>query len=297
MQVDATAALVSAGGGVALAAPDRLASYRRGPAAEAPVGQARAGRVALVPLRGVLVPRAGGLLAELFGLGGVEGFEQRLRAAAVDPRVSSIVVPVDSPGGLVAAIPETAAAMRAVRAAKPIVAVASYLAASAAYWLASQADELVVTPSGSVGSVGAMVEHVDLSRALDREGVKVTYVHAGKHKVEGNPYEPLGKEARAYLQGIVDRALDRFAADVAAGRGVGVADVKGPRFGEGRMFDAEEAVERGMADRVATLETVINELAGGRRPARREARSRAYVPASPALRARGRITSGADRRP
>jgi ClpP class serine protease len=111
-----------------------------------------AGAVAVIPLRGVITPRPS-LFAMLFGFGGggLQGFREDFRAALDDDDVGSILIDVDSPGGLVDLIPETAAEIRGGRGRKPIVAIANTRAASAAYWLGSQADELVVTPSGEVG--------------------------------------------------------------------------------------------------------------------------------------------------
>jgi hypothetical protein len=65
------------------------------------------------------------------------------------------------------------------------------MAASAAYWIAAQADELVVTPSGFVGSIGTYAIHEDWSKFNEDFGVLPTYISAGKYKTEGNPDEPL----------------------------------------------------------------------------------------------------------
>ena len=77
-----------------------------------------------------------------------------MRQQAADPQVSGIVIDVDSPGGNIARRAGGIRRVREARPAKPVVAVANHWAASAAYWLASAADELVVTPSGEVGSIG-----------------------------------------------------------------------------------------------------------------------------------------------
>ena len=47
--------------------------------------------------------------------------------------------------------------------------------------------------------------HADYSRAVDRAGVTPTLIHAGAHKVDGNPYAPLSGEVKADLQAEVDR--------------------------------------------------------------------------------------------
>jgi signal peptide peptidase SppA len=226
------------------------------------------GAVAVLPLHGPIFPRAN-LMTELSGATSLATFRTWLREALENEQVGSIVLDVHSPGGVIDLVPETAAEIREARATKPIIAVANTQAASAAYWIASQADELVVTPSGDVGSIGVFAAHDDISRALDMRGVTTTLVSAGKYKVEGNPFEPLGDEARAALQETVDEFYDMFVRDVATGRrstSVAVRD----GFGQGRMVTATRAVALGMADRVDTLERTIRDLhtGAGRRSSR-----------------------------
>jgi signal peptide peptidase SppA len=229
-----------------------------------------AGGVARIGLQGVITPRAS-FLSILFGLGGgLPMFRAELRSALGDSDVTGIVIDVDSPGGLVDLVPEVAAEVRNARGSKPIVAVANTLAASAAYWIASQADEIVVTPSGEIGSIGVYAGHRDISRALDAAGITMTLISAGEFKVEGNPYEPLGDEARAAIQRGVDDYYDLFVKDVAAARGAKVAEVRNG-YGQGRTLTAKRAVSEGLADRVGTIEDTIARLARSSRGGSRRA--------------------------
>lgn len=217
-----------------------------------------AGAVAVISLMGPITQRAS-WLTEAFGGTGLDRFSADVRRAAADPTVKAIVLNVDSPGGSVFGVAEAAAELREARKSKHVVAVANAQAASAAYWLASQADELVVTPSGQVGSIGVFTQHDDVSGALEAMGVRTTLISAGKFKVEGSPYAPLTDEARAALQASVDDYYVMFVGDVAAGRNRSRAEVRGG-FGEGRMVGAEAAVAAGMADRVGTLDQVLARL-------------------------------------
>lgn len=237
--------------------------------AAAQTSQVAGGSVAVISLQGVITPR-GGLLSMLLGIGGggLQGFRTSFREALSDESVSSVLLVVDSPGGLIDLVPETAAEIRGARGTKPIVAIANTDAASAAYWIASQADELVVTPSGQVGSIGVFVRHEDFSRMDEMMGVKTTLIRAGKFKAEANPFEPLNDAAKGHLQETVDDLYGMFVADVAAGRGVKAADVKGG-YGEGRMVLAKDAVAEGMADREATFEETVASMTGESSPGSR----------------------------
>lgn len=224
--------------------------------------EGRFGRVAVLPLHGTLIPRAN-TMSNISGGTSLEVFAARLAELDADPDVSTIILDVASPGGTVDMVPETAERIR--RARTRTVAVANTEAASAAYWLASQADELVVTPSGSVGSIGVWTAHQDQSRAQEMRGVNTTLISAGKYKVEGHPFGPLDDEAAGFLQSRVDAFYDMFVADVAAGRHVSTTTVRSG-YGEGRMLIAAEALAEGMVDRIATLDQVIRGEAGDATP-------------------------------
>ena len=226
------------------------------PAPQAAAGPSIEGQsVALLHLRGVITPFP---TFRLFGedSDGLIGFRRNLREAAANPDIGTILINIDSPGGSIDLVPETAADVRAAREQKPVIAVANTMAGSAAYWIASQATELVVTPSGDVGSIGVFVLHEEFSAMDKRMGIETTLIKAGRHKAEGNPYQPLTEEARQHFQELVDFTYDEFVADVAVGRGVSTAKVLAD-FGEGRMVRAEQAVAAGMADRAEPIEEVL----------------------------------------
>ncbi len=215
--------------------------------------------MAVINLSGVITPKPT-FFSMFFGGTALTDFGASLEAAGNNPKVAGIILNVDSPGGMVDLVTETAAAIRAAREVKPVVAVANTDAASAAYWLAAQADELVVTPSGSVGSIGVYTAHTDFSSWEEQNGQKTTLISAGKYKIEGNPYEPLSEEASAAMQQRVDSFYSMFVGDVAAGRGVAEAAVRNG-YGEGRMLTAADALAAGMVDRVATMDEVLAGLA------------------------------------
>lgn len=218
--------------------------------------------VAVVPLTGIITPQ-GSFLSFLFGgaPGGLLAFREALQEAVSSPEVGTIILDVDSPGGLVDLVPETAAEVRAARDVKDVIAVADTQMNSAAYWIASQASTVVATPSGDAGSIGVYRVHDDLSGLNAQIGIKVTYIHAGDRKVDGNPDEPLSPTAIADWQADVDDVYELFVADVAAGRGVSEATVLSD-FGEGRTMNARRALDAGLVDRIATFDEVVGELLG-----------------------------------
>lgn len=213
------------------------------------------GSIGVLPVFGTLAQRAGEL-EQTSGMTSTEQLSGEFTAMVDDPAIGAIVLHVDSPGGEVYGIEELGDKIFAARSAKPIVAIADSVAASAAYWIASQAEEFVVTPGGEVGSIGVFMEHWDISKGLEAEGAKPTLISAGRFKVEGNPYEPLGDAAAAAMQARVEEPYAKFLSAVARGRNTKSSAVR-DGFGQGRLVGSKAAKEMGMVDRIATYEEVI----------------------------------------
>lgn len=182
--------------------------------------------------------------------------QQTIRQLAQDPEVGTIVLEIDSPGGVVTGTQEAADAIFEARQTKRVVALVNPLAASAAYWIASQAHEIIAVPSADVGSVGVFMMHADCSGMMEASGIAPTFIFAGQYKTEGNPFEPLTAEARDFLQGEVDGIYRQFIRAVARGRDVPTSKVEAD-FGQGRTFTADVARKAGMIDRVATINTAF----------------------------------------
>jgi len=221
------------------------------------------GGVAVIPMFGVIAQRASGF-RESSGAMSLERFSSQFDEAVASDEIDTIVLHVSSPGGSVDGVMETAERIYEARAKKRIIAVCDPLMASAAYWIGSAAHEIAVTPSGRIGSIGVIAYHFDWSEYEKDRGLTTTVFTAGRFKGEGNPHEPLTAEAKEYMQETLDDYYSRFLGAVAKHRGVSEEDVRGG-FGEGRVVTAERAVAEGLADRVATMDQVLEELGVRRR--------------------------------
>lgn len=205
--------------------------------------------VLVIPVHGVLIHKMS------FKFGGMAtGYayiEKALERGLADEGVHTIAFDLDSPGGMVAGNFELVEKIVDARSQKDIKAFANDYAFSAAYSIATGAESITMTRSGGVGSVGVVTMHVDYSEALEREGVKVTFIFAGKYKVEGNPYQKLPDAAKARIQARIDRLYGEFVGLVAANRGMEEEAVRGT---EALTYDVSEAIEVGFADAIGTLE-------------------------------------------
>ena len=207
--------------------------------------------IAVIEISGVLIHR-GSWIGQSSGQTSYEGIAAQIEAAASDPSVRGLALEIDSFGGEVAGVFDLADRIRATRGTKPVWAFVAEHAFSAGYALASQADRILLPRTGAVGSIGVVVMHADLSGQLDQDGVRVTLIHSGQHKVEGNPYEPLPEAVREDIQREIDVLRFLFAETVAAGR-AGRLSQEAALVTEAATYRGTDAVAAGLADEVTDL--------------------------------------------
>lgn len=175
--------------------------------------------------------------------------------------VHAILRVYDSPGGEVQGAFEHAERMAALVGKKPMISIADGMAASAAYLAGSAADEFVITNTGYAGSIGVVMRHIDVSRALANEGMQVTHIYAGSHKIDGNPFAPLPESVRAEFQVEIDSLYEMFIQAVSKHRSISADSV---RKTEAATYRGEQALSIGLADRISTTDKLIAELSAKR---------------------------------
>lgn len=206
----------------------------------------------IIPVMGTLIHRLS------FQIGntatGYEYIERAVNRGMADSRVERIVFHVDSPGGQAAGNFELVEHIASLRGKKPMIAVVEDKALSGGYSIATAADEIVTARSGYTGSVGVVVMHVSFGKALKNFGVDVTFIKAGERKTDGNPFEQLSDTARERIQVGVDKFYSAFVSTVAKNRRMKEDAVRGT---EADVYDAEESIEVGFADRIGDIRTEL----------------------------------------
>ena len=205
--------------------------------------------IAVIEIAGTLVHR-GAWIGQSSGLTSYEGIAAQLQAALTDPAVRGIALDIDSFGGEVAGAFDLADRIRAARAQKPVHAFVAEHALSAGYVMASQADRIILPRTGAVGSIGVVALHTDMSGALDQKGIAVTLIHAGAHKIDANPYQPLPEAVHEQMQRELEVVRFLFAETVAAGRGDRLTHASALAT-EAAVFRGTEAIAAGLADELA----------------------------------------------
>ena len=213
--------------------------------------------MAIIPVRGSLLHQHQSVRPHS-GSTGYDGIRAAFTHAIGDSDVTAVMIEINSAGGMVSGCAEVAALIG--KSSKPVGVYVDAMAYSAAYWIASQADVIVATPTAGVGSIGALTLHVDQSGAAEKHGLSFTIVHSGKHKIDGNPMEPLPDDVRADMQARLDATRADFATAVGEGRGDRFTAAQAMAT-EARDYKAPDALSMGMIDAIAPPENAFSTIA------------------------------------
>ncbi|MBP1724646.1 MAG: multidrug transporter [Deltaproteobacteria bacterium] len=129
------------------------------------------------------------------------------------------------------------------------------VAASGGYYIACAADRIIANPGSITGSIGVIVESLNVEELLGKLGLRSVVVKSGKHKDLGSPMRPMTGEDRKLLQGVIDSVHEQFIKAVAEGRKLPVEKVR--RLADGRIFSGDQARSLGLVDELGNLEDTI----------------------------------------
>lgn len=210
--------------------------------------------VAIIPVTGPLF-RYANLFTAISGASSYELIARDFTAALDNPQIKAILLDIDSPGGEVNGVSELSNMVYAARGKKPVVAYASGDAASGAYWIASAADEIVVSETSALGSIGVVGVYRGKSTGANSD-VEIVSSQSPHKRLD-----PQSDEGRTRLQARIDSMADVFIGAIARNRDV-AGEIVQTHYGGGDVMIGARAVEAGLADRVGSLEQLIQELSG-----------------------------------
>lgn len=172
----------------------------------------------------------------------------------------TIVMDVDSPGGMAYGMTETGRYLRnkADERGVQLVAYVDGLSASAAFGLSVAAHEIIANPDAELGSVGVVVKLRNMNKAMNNVGVEDTYIYAGDSKIPFKEDGSFREDFLADIQYKVDALYQQFTEYVADMRGIDVGVVKST---QAKVLLAQDAIKIGFADKVMTREDFSNYLA------------------------------------
>ncbi len=179
--------------------------------------------------------------------------------------VKAIVLRINSPGGAVAPAQELYREIAKIRKKKPVVASMETVAASAAYYVASNTDRIVCSSGTITGSIGVIMMLPDIQKAIDRIGINVKIIKAGKYKDIGSVVRPLTTEEQTILETFASEIHEQFIMHVAQARKGKIEEEKLREISDGRFFTGERAKELGLVDSIGNFYDAVriaSELGG-----------------------------------
>jgi signal peptide peptidase SppA len=200
------------------------------------------GSTAIIPVHGVLVAHPSDIAMSECGCA-MEDLSAAIDAAENDSRIQRVIYDFRTPGGTVTGIPEAGRKIQYSR--KETIAFTNSECCSGGLWLAAQCQRFYATQSSRVGSCGVYCMTLDLTKAMEEQGVKVNAIFAGKYKLLGASFKPLEDDEREILQLGVDKIYGQFKEAMETYR-----VVNDDKFGNGLVFDGQEAAEIGFTDGV-----------------------------------------------
>jgi protease-4 len=184
-----------------------------------------------------------------------EGTIDQLKKFAKDDSVKAIVLRINSPGGGVGPSQEIYEEVKKLKGKKVVVASMGALAASGGYYIACAAQKIYANPGTITGSIGVIMQFVNVRDLIEKIGLKGMVVKSGAFKDIGSPLREMKAEERELLQGVIDNVHSQFIGAVAEGRKMERESVA--KIADGRIFSGEQAKSLGLVDAIGNLEDAV----------------------------------------
>lgn len=211
------------------------------------------GSVGILEATGPMFRRAN-LMTELSGATSYEQLALDFTSLVDNQALDTIVLKLDTTGGEVTGLSQMARLVFEARDKKKIIAYVDGTMASAGFWIGAGAHKIYAADTALVGSIGVQM---GLKRQEPRAGEKAyTFISSQ------SPNKNLGPETEsgsAAIQKMVNDLAQVFVDTVAQYRGITSEDVLA-KYGQGGVFVAADALERGMIDGIYTFEQLLSEL-------------------------------------
>lgn len=182
---------------------------------------------------------------------------RQLRYFLKQDNIKSVVLRIDSPGGVVAPSQEISDEVRKFAAKKKIVVSMGSLAASGGYYIAAPASLIYANPGTITASIGVILKLSNIEALMDKIGIKSYTLKTGKYKDSGSPVREFSAEDRAMLQSVIDNTHEQFVKAVAEGRKLPIDEIR--KIADGRILSGEQAKAAKLVDRLGTLQDAIEE--------------------------------------
>lgn len=214
--------------------------------------------VAMVPVIGEIqsgASTAAGTIA------GAQDIVLLLDAIAKEDKVDAVILELNTPGGGVLASAEISDAVKRVTAKGiPVVAWMRDYAASGGYYIGVNADHIVAHPATITGSIGVILQYVNIQGLAKKVGVSPVTIKSGPLKDMASPYRDLSVEERKILQDLIDESYGEFVNVVDDGR-KDLDEEEVRTLADGRIYTGTQAEKNGLVDELGGQSEVFNSAA------------------------------------
>jgi len=178
---------------------------------------------------------------------------EQIQKAKSNPNIKGVLLNVNSPGGAVAPSVEISYAIKELNQIKPVVAYASGIMASGSYYSSIWATKIIANPGSMIGSIGVIMQSMDVSELLQKIGIKTQTVKIGKYKEAGTPTRAWTSYEKDELNKVIKDTYNMFVSDVAKARKLKMQNYK--NYADAHIFTASQAKKVKLIDMVGTIST------------------------------------------
>lgn len=183
---------------------------------------------------------------------------QSIKRATYDKDVRAIILQINSGGGGITASDIIYKALLDFKASSPerkVVSIFGDVSASGAYYIALASDYIIAHPTTITGSIGVLIQAMNIHELTTKIGVKDVTIKSGKNKDMLNPMGEINEEQHLIVQKLIDNMYERFVGLVAKGRDLPLQDVK--KLADGRIYSADEALELKLIDQIGYWDDTV----------------------------------------
>lgn len=188
-----------------------------------------------------------------------EEMAKKLRKLKDDDDVKAVVFRVNSPGGSAYISEQIWKEVVELKAQKPIVVSMSNLAASGGYYISCAANKIFAERTTLTGSIGVFGVVRNFTGTFEKIGLSTDVVKTNTFADLGDISRPMREDEKALIQRSVEQTYDLFLTRCADGRGMTKAEIDS--IGQGRVWTGEQALERGLVDKLGGMDDAIKEAA------------------------------------
>jgi protease IV len=173
-----------------------------------------------------------------------------------DKGIKAIVLRIDSPGGAVAPSQEIYWEVKKAAASKTVIASMGKVAASGGYYVACAANKIVANPGTLTGSIGVLMEFLQVEDLLKKIGVGIEVLKTGEFKDIGSPHRKLSEKDRELIISLISDIQRQFVEAVARGRNLPIEKVR--EIADGRILSGAQSKEHGLVDELGNFQDALD---------------------------------------